>query len=111
MFWPTSRGITRRPSGPGWQSPPTRRTGPTVSWPRSTMAATWWGDAPHDRPQCGVYRGPRVAWQGGAGRTGGGALPAGPRPSYRHPPATRRPDDEFNIGYRPRRGGVFAGPR
>ena len=42
------------------------------------MAATWWGDAPHDRPQCGVYRGPRVAWQGGAGRTGGGALPAGP---------------------------------
>jgi phage terminase large subunit-like protein len=48
---------------------------------------------------------------GGAGRTGGGALPAGPRPSHRHLPATRRPDDKFYIGYRPRRSGVFAGPR
>jgi len=47
----------------------------------------------------------------GASRTGGGALPAGPRSLHRHLPATRRPDDEFYIGYRPRRGGVFAGPR
>ena len=29
MCWPTSRGVTRRPSGPAWRSPPTRRTGPT----------------------------------------------------------------------------------
>ena len=35
----------------------------------------------------------------GASRTGGGALPAGPRPSHRHLPATRRPDDQFYIGY------------
>jgi hypothetical protein len=27
---PMSRGVTRRPSGPAWRSPPTRRTGPTV---------------------------------------------------------------------------------
>ena len=46
-----------------------------------------------------------------AGRTGGGALPAGPRPSHRRLPATRRPDNKFYIGYRPRRGGVFAGSR
>ena len=36
----------------------------------------------------------------GAGRTSGGALPAGPRPPHRHLPATRRPDDKFYIGYR-----------
>ena len=69
------------------------------------------GDASHGRPKRSVYRGPRLARQGGAGRTGGGALRAGPRPSHRHLPATRRPDDKFYIGYRPRRGGVFAGPR
>ena len=69
------------------------------------------GDASHGRPKRGVYRGPRLARQGGAGRTGGGALPAGPRPSHRHLPATRRPDDKFYLGYRPGRGGVFAGPR
>src|SRR6516164_5202175 len=68
-------------------------------------------DASHGQPQHGVYRGPRLARQGGAGRTGGGALPAGPRPSHRHLPATRRPDGEFYFGYRPGRGGVFAGPR
>jgi hypothetical protein len=34
------------------------------------------GDASHGRPKRGVYRGPRLARQGGAGRTGGGALPA-----------------------------------
>jgi phage terminase large subunit-like protein len=28
MCWPTSRGVTRRPNGPAWRSPPTRRTGP-----------------------------------------------------------------------------------
>ena len=53
----------------------------------------------------------RLARQGGAGRTGGGPLPAGPRPSHRHLPATRRPDDKFYLGSRPRRGGVFGGPR
>src|SRR5580693_3450873 len=68
------------------------------------------GDASHGRPQRGVYRGPRLARQGGAGRTGGGALPAGPRPSHRHLPATRRPDDKFYLGYRPARLGVFARP-
>ena len=36
-------GVTRRPSGPAWRSPPTGRTGPTASWPRSTTAATWSG--------------------------------------------------------------------
>ena len=56
----------------------------------------------HGRPKRGVYRGPRLARQGGAGRTGGGALPPGPRPSHRHLPATRRPDDKFYLGYRPR---------
>src|SRR5262249_40210354 len=43
MCWPTSRGVTRRPTGPAWRSPPTGRTGPTASWPRSTTAATWSG--------------------------------------------------------------------
>jgi hypothetical protein len=43
MCWPTSRGVTRRPSGPAWRSSPTGRTGPTASWPRSTTAATWSG--------------------------------------------------------------------
>src|SRR5215813_6194674 len=64
-----------------------------------------------DRPQRGVYRGPRLARQGGAGRTGGGALPAGPRPSHRHLSATRRPDDKFYLGHRSGRSGVFARPR
>src|SRR5215813_9677164 len=43
MCWPTSRGVTHRPSGPAWRSPPMQRTGPTASSPRSTMAATWSG--------------------------------------------------------------------
>ena len=43
MCWPTSRGVTRRPSGPAWRSPPTRRTGPIASSPRSTTAAIWSG--------------------------------------------------------------------
>ena len=36
-------GRYRRPSGPTWRSPPTRRIGPTASSPRSTTAATWSG--------------------------------------------------------------------
>jgi phage terminase large subunit-like protein len=50
-------------------------------------------------PNVAFYRGPRLARQDLAGRTGGGALPAGPSPSYRHLPATRRPDDKFYLGY------------
>src|SRR6516165_2657641 len=69
------------------------------------------GDASHGRPKRGVYRGPRLARQDGAGRTGGGALRPGPRPSHRHLPATRRPDGKFYFGYRPGRGRVFTGPR
>src|SRR6516225_6338883 len=68
------------------------------------------GDALHGRPKRGVYRGPRLARQGGAGRTGGGALPAGPRPSHRHLPATRRPDDKFYLGHRSGRSGASLGP-
>src|SRR5262249_41032761 len=66
---------------------------------------------PHGRPKRRVYRGPRLARQGGSGRTGGGALPAGPRPSHRHLSATRRPDDKFYLGHRSGRSGVFTGPR
>jgi phage terminase large subunit-like protein len=69
------------------------------------------GEASHGRPKRGVYRSPRLARQDSTGRTGGGALRARARPSHRHLPATRRPDDQFYIGYRPGRSGVFAGPR
>lgn len=61
------------------------------------MAATWSGRRFAWSTKRGVYRGPRLARQGGAGRTGGGALPAGPRPSHRHLPATRKPDDKFYL--------------
>jgi hypothetical protein len=55
----------------------------------------------------GGNREPRLAWQDRAGRTGGGALRPGPRPSHRHLPATRRPDGKFYFGYRPGRGRVL----
>src|SRR6516164_4518818 len=81
------------------------------SWPRSTTAATWSGRrfAWSTETWRLLRSAPRVARSCGPNRWRRSTT--GPRPSHRHLPATRRPDDKFYLGYRPGRGRVFTGPR
>jgi hypothetical protein len=105
MCWPTSRALPADRVGPLGDRRLRDAPGRPHRGRGQQRRRHGRGDASHGRPKRGVYRGPRLARQGGACRTGGGALPAGPSPSHRHLPATRRPDDKFYLGYRPGRGG------
>ena len=59
MCWPTSRGVTRRPSGPAWRSPPTGRTGLCEPSPRSADGRS----ASADFGSSGSRADPRNPWR------------------------------------------------
>ena len=85
--------------------------GPTASSPRSTMAATWSGRRfAWSTPTWRLPRPARRAARScGPNRWRRSTSRAASITSARS--RIRRPDDKFYIGYRPGRGGVFAGPR